>query len=403
MTDIETTTAAALPTVRLLPKHHRRVRAGHPWVYSNEIDMTADLKRLAPGTLVRVADAGDGAVGVAMFNPHSLVAARMLSAGTEVPIDRAFLAGRLAAALALRERLHDRPFYRLVHAEADGLPGLVVDRFGDLLVCQANTAGIDALEGALLGALDDVIGPATVVFRNDGAVRALEGLTSGVRVAKGTVDGPVALEEDGTAFLCDPIGGQKTGWFYDQRDNRAFVARLAAGARVLDIYAYLGGFGIRAAAAGAERVTLVDRSQPALDLAATSAGANGLAERVACVRANAFEEMERLAKAGERFDVVVADPPAFVKSRKDLKVGMRGYRRMVRLAAPLVAPGGFLLVGSCSHNLGAEHFAEVVRHGVGDARRQGRILRSAGAAPDHPVHPLLPESAYLKVQVFQLD
>ena len=391
------------PVVRLQPRKHRRVKAGHPWVYSNEIEMTPELRRLPRGGLVTLVNAGGDPLGTAMFNPHSLVVARLLTPEPDAAVDADFLAERLRRALLLRERLVGAPWYRLVHAEADGLPGLVIDRFGDVAAVQVNTAGMDRLEPDLLSALDAVLAPRAVVLRNDGAVRALEGLESYVRVAKGAIEGPVAVEENGVRFAADLLTGQKTGWFYDQRDNRAFVAGLSRGARVIDIYAYLGGFGIQAAAAGAREVTIVDRSQPALDLAAHSAALNGVAERCRFVRAGAFEEMERLAAIGERFDVVVADPPAFVKSRKDLGAGLRGYAKMVRLAAPLVAPGGFLLAASCSHNVETEMFALQVRQGLEQAGRNGRILRTAGAAADHPVHPFLPESAYLKAQVLQLD
>jgi 23S rRNA (cytosine1962-C5)-methyltransferase len=291
----------------------------------------------------------------------------------------------------------------LVHAEADGLPGLIVDRFDDVVVCQENTAAMQRLEPALLDALDAVLSPRVVVLRNDSPARALEGLDNTTRVAKGDLDDAVTLEENGVRFFADVEQGQKTGWFFDQRDNRAFMAGLAKGARVLDLYCHTGGFGIQAAVAGAHRVTLVDRSEPALELAARAAAANEVDGRCQFERHNAFEMMSDLAKRKERFDIVIADPPAFVKSRKDLNAGTRGYRKMTRLAAKLVAPGGFLFVASCSHSLDAEMFATQVRRGLEDAGRQGRILRSAGAAPDHPLHPHLPESAYLKAQVLTLD
>jgi 23S rRNA (cytosine1962-C5)-methyltransferase len=224
-----------------------------------------------------------------------------------------------------------------------------------------------------------------------------------VKLAKGSLDGPVELKENGLRFLADPREGQKTGWFYDQRDNRAAVARLAAGARLLDVYSYAGGFALAGAAAGAREVVAVDRSQAALDLAQGAAGLNGLAERCRFRRAEAFEELERLAEAGERFDIVVADPPAFVKSKKELNQGARGYRKLARLSAALVAPEGFLFIASCSHNMPVDEFERQVARGLGDAGREGRILRAAGAAADHPLHPALPESAYLKSLLLQLD
>jgi 23S rRNA (cytosine1962-C5)-methyltransferase len=391
------------PTLRLNPGAHRRALAGHPWIFSNEIRMTAEAKKLPAGTVVRV-EADDGrAIGAAFFNPHTLIAARLLARDPDAAIDQAFLAERLRAALALRGKLVAAPFYRLIHAEADGLPGCIVDRFGDVVVAQLNTAGMQLLAEALLAALDEVLSPATILLKNDSAARGLEGLDSHTRIARGALDGPIELVEHGTRFLADPSEGQKTGWFFDQRDNRRAVARLAQGARVLDLYSYCGGFALQAAVAGAVGVTAIDRSQPALDLAAKAAALNGVGERLRFVRGEAFQELERLGDAGERFDIVVADPPAFIKSKKDAGAGARAYRKLARLAAALVRPQGFLFVASCSHHIDVAGFANEVRHGMAAANRTGRVLMTAGAAPDHPVHPFLPESAYLKGQLLQLD
>jgi 23S rRNA (cytosine1962-C5)-methyltransferase len=391
------------PTITLQPGRHKRAEAGHPWVYSNEIAMDAAAKALPPGTLVTLRKAGGEPMGVASFNAHTLVAARILDRDAQRPIDRAFFAARLESALTLRRRLYAEPYYRLVHAEADGLPGIVADRFGDVLVAQLNTAGMARLEAEWLAACDAVLAPRAILLRNDSPARALEGLEPELRVAQGAIDGPIELVENGARFLADPREGQKTGWFFDQRDNRRFVAGLSRGARVLDLYCYAGGFAIAAAQAGADQVLALDRSEAALALAARSAELNGVGERCRFQRADAFGELSRLGAQGERFDVVIADPPAFVKSKKDLGPGLRGYRKLARLAATLVAPGGLLFIASCSHNVEPPDFAEAVRRGLEDAGRSGRILRSAGAAPDHPVHPWLPESAYLKAQALVLD
>jgi 23S rRNA (cytosine1962-C5)-methyltransferase len=391
------------PRVFLNPGGDRRLAAGHPWAYSNEVRMDAAAKGLEPGGLVTLHRADGKPFGVATFNPHALIAARLVSRDPTAAIDARFVEARLRAALALRERLFPEPFYRLVHAEADGLPGLVIDRFGDVAVVQANTAGMERLSGAVLAALDAVLAPRAVVLRNDSRARAPEGLGEEIRLAKGTLDGPITVREGGLAFLADPLEGQKTGWFFDQRDNRTFVAALAAGTRVLDLYAHTGGFGLRAAAAGAAEVVCVDASEKALALAATAAERNGLAGRIAVRKADVFEEAERLAEGGARFEVVIADPPAFVRSRKELATGAKGYRKLARLAARLVAPKGFLFIASCSHNMEADLFAAEVATGLGRAGREGRILRAAGAAPDHPIHPHLPESAYLKTLTLQLD
>jgi 23S rRNA (cytosine1962-C5)-methyltransferase len=393
----------ARPAILLQPGRHRRAEAGHPWVYSNEVTMDAAAKALPPGTLVSLRTAGGDPLGVATFNPHTLVSARILERDPKRRIDAGFFVERLERALALRRRLYAEPYYRLIHAEADGLPGAVADRYGDALVVQLNTAGMARLEAELVAAAETVLAPKVIVLRNDSPARALEGLESELRLAKGEIAGPIELTENGARFLADAREGQKTGWFFDQRDNRRFVAELSSGGRVLDLYCYTGGFAVQAAMAGADAVLAIDRSEGALALAAAAADLNGVGERCRFQRADIFGTLESLASSGERFDVVIADPPAFVKSKKDLGPGLRGYRKLARLAATLVAPGGVLFIASCSHNVEPPDFAEAVRRGLEDARRGGRILRSAGASPDHPVHPWLPESAYLKAQLLVLD
>jgi 23S rRNA (cytosine1962-C5)-methyltransferase len=394
---------AARPAVALLPARHRRAEAGHPWIYSNEVRIDEAAKALTPGTLVTLRRADDSALGVAMFNPHCLLAARLFDRDAGRPIGARFLRHRLERALRLRECLFDAPYYRLVHAEADGLPGLVVDRLGNVLVVQSNTAGIARLEPLVLDALAGLLKPRAIVLRNDSPARAQEGLPAETRVALGMLDEPVLLAENGAVFPVDPLAGQKTGWFFDQRDNRSFVAGLARGARVLDLYCYTGGFAVRAARAGASSVVGIDRSEPALAVAAEAAARNGVATTCSFRRAEVFGEAARLAAAGERFDIVAADPPAFAKSRKEVPAALRGYRKLARLAASLTAREGILFAASCSYNVGAAEFVEAVRRGLADAGRSGRILRNAGAGPDHPVHPNLPETAYLKTMTLALD
>ena len=389
------------PLIRLNPGADRRIKAGHPWAFSNEIAMTPAARAIPPGSAVRL-EGDDGArQGAWHFNPHSLIAARRLDPDPAAPLDAGWFRARLAACLALRERLFDAPHYRLVHAEADGLPGLVVDRYGDALAVQANTAGMDRASPEILAALRDLLNPRVVVARNDSGVRRLEGLEETVTLLQGE-DGKAEVREAGLTFRVDLLGGQKTGWFFDQRENRARVAALASGASVLDAFCHTGGFGLRCAAAGATRVVLLDSSGHALALAGESAAENGLADRVQPRRGEALEALERMAAAGERHDIVIADPPAFAKARKDQPAALRGYARLARLAAALVAPGGFLFIASCSHHVAPGEFAEAAIHGIGRARREGRILFQGGAGPDHPVHPLLPESAYLKAMLFQL-
>jgi 23S rRNA (cytosine1962-C5)-methyltransferase len=394
---------AKLPVVALKKGEDKRLRFGHPWAFSNEIQMEAQTKALPAGSLVSLTDAGGVRLGIATFNPHSLIAARLLDRDAATVIDRDFIAAKIARATALRDRLIGAPYYRLIHAEADGLPGLIVDRFGDVLALQANTAGVELLTPLIVEALEATLKPTAIVARNDSSVRTLEGLQQETSVLRGEVSGPVALQEYGSTFFADLASGQKTGWFYDQRDNRRFAAELAKGARVLDAYCYAGGFAVQAAKAGAISVLALDRSEPALAMAAKAAEANGVAGKVKFQRGEVFAELEKIETAKEKFGLVIADPPAFVKSRKDLKSGAQGYRKLARLASALVESGGFMVIASCSHLVDPPLFAEQVRRGLADNRRTGRILRSLGAAPDHPVHPALPETAYLKALFLQLD
>jgi 23S rRNA (cytosine1962-C5)-methyltransferase len=364
--------------------------------------MTAEAKSLPPGSAVRFIDASGTSLGTGFFNPHSLIAGRLMSREGE-PVDRALIEARLRAALALRERLFTAPYYRLAHAEADGLPGLIIDRYGAYLVIEVNAAGMDRMVDDVIGAVQSVLAPKGILLKGESTARRQEGLQQDSRWVGEKPPAALEIEVGGVKFLVDPDDGQKTGWFFDQAANRTLVAGYAAGKSVLDLYCYLGGFALQTAAAGATSVTAIDRSEGALDLAAQSAALSGLDGRCDFRRAKAFEEMEQQAIDAKQYDIVVADPPAFVKSRKDLKAGARGYRKMVRLAAPLVAPGGLLFVASCSHHVDSTLFAEQVRRGLSDTSRSGRILHSGGAGPDHPLHPHLPESAYLKFQLLQLD
>lgn len=389
------------PRLHLQPRAQRRLQSGYPWVFSNEVKMDADAKALLAGSIVTVADAGGALLATAQFNPRTLISARVLAHVPDVAIDGAFVETKLATAMKLRDRLFARPFYRLVHAEADGLPGLVIDRFGDVFVLQPNTAGMDALIPLIADALVRLAKPRAIVVRGDTPARDLEGLEQDVRIVHGHLDADVPVEENGATFFCDLTSGQKTGWFFDQRDNRAFMGSVSKGAAALDLYTHTGGFAIACVKGGARAVTAVDRSAHSLELAAKAAAANN----VACTfeKADVFSFLENAVRKRETWEVVVADPPAFVKSKKDVKAGLQGYRKLARLCAEVTAPGGILLIASCSHNAPLDEFTAAVARGLGDANRAGRIIRTAGAGPDHPVHPLLPESAYLKALVFHLD
>ena len=389
--------------VKLQPGGDKRAMLGHPWIFSNELVMDGAAKSLLPGQIVTLVRADGRPLGAAFFNAHSLIAARLLTRDADRPIDEVFLQRRLERALKLRERLIGAPYYRLIHAEADGIPGCIIDRFGDVVVVEPNTAGAEALIEPLVAALDRLLKPRAIVVSGDGPARTLEGLAPVHRMAKGTLDGALEIEEHGARFLADLAEGQKTGWFYDQRDNRVLAARFVQDADVLDLYSYSGGFGIQAARHGAKSVLSVDRSQPALDLARRAAALNTVGDRLATEAAEAFEFLESAGEQHRTFDVVMADPPAFVKSKKDFHQGARAYRKLARLAASRVRSGGFLFLASCSYNMPAEEFRTQVARGLHEAGRSGRILHATGAAPDHPVHPMLPESAYLKALLLQVD
>ena len=393
-----------LPVVRLRPKAEARaIRHGFPWVYADELVTDRRTQALKPGTIALLEDAERRPLGVVTVNPASKIIARMLDRDPEAQIGRAWLAARLARALSLRDRLHDAPYYRLVHAEADGLPGVVIDRFGDLAVIQPNAAWAEALIDDLAGALAEVTGVGTIVKNGTGRARGLEGLPEETVVLRGKVGGPVPVPMNGATYMADVLGGQKTGLFFDQRPNHAFAARLARGARVLDVFSHVGGFALAALAGGADSALAVDASAAALDLAGQGAAASGFAQRFATRRGDAFETMEALAAEGARFDLVVCDPPAFAPAKPALEAGLRAYERVARLAAPLVAPGGFLGLCSCSHAVDLTSFRNASARGIGRGGRRGQLLYTGSAGPDHPMLPQLAESSYLKALAFRLD
>jgi 23S rRNA (cytosine1962-C5)-methyltransferase len=391
------------PLIKLKRREGRRALAGAPWIFSNELVMDVPAKALAPGSLVNVVRDDGRVLGTGYFNAKSLIAVRLLDSVRDAQIGDAFFASHLARALARRAALFPEHFYRLVHAEGDGLPGLTVDRFDDTCVVQVTTAGMEALIEPMLDALDEIVGPKHVVLRNDTPVRALEGLEHYVRTARGASSPRLAVVENGVRYLADIMSGQKTGWYFDQRDNRAFVAQLARGRTVLDCYCHTGGFALLAAKSGAKEVVGLDSSAPVLALAAEGAAANGVASVCKFVKADVFDELERLSAADESFDIVIADPPPFVKSRKDLETGARAYRKLARLAASVTGANGYLLVASCSHNIPRERFEEECAIGIARAGRRAALIRDAGAGPDHPIHPMLPETAYLKALLYALD
>ena len=391
-------------TVRLTPKGDARaIRHGFPWVYANELVTDRRTRALSGGTLAVLEDAERRPMGVVAVNPASKIICRMLDRNPEAVIDQSWFAARLQRALDMRTRLYPDPYYRLIHAEADGLPGVVIDRFGDVAVVQPNAAWADALIGPLVAALQEVTGVTTVIMNGTGRARALEGLDEQTAVMAGTApDTPVEVPMNGAIYLADVIGGQKTGLFFDQRPNHAFAASLAKDARVLDMFSHVGGFGLAALAQGATSVLAVDGSAPALTLAEGGAAAMGVTDRFATRKGDAFAVLADLAEAGETFDLVVCDPPAFAPTKKAMDAGLRAYERVARLAAPLVADGGYLGLCSCSHAADLNKFRNASARGIGRAGRRGQVIYTGFAGPDHPLMPHLAESGYLKSVFFRL-
>lgn len=374
------------------------IRQGYPWIFARDIIESSELLMLPAGSVTAIETHKGEFVGTGYFNAKSPIVARVLTLKKE-PIDQAFFAARFKNALARREKI-GVPYYRLIHSEADGLPGLLIDRFGDTIVAQVGTAGMELLQPLWLAALEELLAPKTIIFRNDISARSLEGLVEEVKVIKGEAAELTEVKENGFTYFADLLKGQKTGWFYDQRDNRNMIAELAKDKTLLDVYSHSGGFGLLAAKHGA-KVTLVDSSALALELAKKSAAHNN----VTCeyIQGDAFEVMQKMAHENKMYDVVLADPPAFVKTRKDIASGMKGYEKVARLSAALVKPGGILFVASCSHHAGREAFNQAVLSGVRKAQREPHILKQTSAAADHPVHPKLPQNEYLKGILLQLN
>ncbi len=389
-----------LPPLRLKKNEERRLRAGHAWVYSNEIDIAeTPIKGLPAGAQVTVFDSRDKPLGTAIFNPGTLIAARLYTREADKPLDQSLLVHRIKIALSLRERVFATPHYRLIYGDSDGLPGLVVDRYDDVLVVQIGTAGMETLREQIIAALVKVLKPFGILLRNDSSVRALEGLPEEIVVAHGTVPDEVDLIENGVKFRAPIKTGQKTGWFYDHRDNRARLMSLVARqkeCRVLDVFSYIGGWGVQAAAAGASAVLCVDASAPALVQVSANAALNDCAARVRTRVGDAFQQMKALLEEGERFDIVVMDPPAFIKRRKDMEQGTIAYRRANELAMRLLQKDGLLVSGSCSMHLSRADLLDVVRATGRQVDRNVQVIAQGGQGADHPVLPAIPETDYLK-------
>jgi 23S rRNA (cytosine1962-C5)-methyltransferase len=390
----DTADVAQLRVLRLRRNEDRRLQAGHLWIFSNEVDtQQTPLTKFKAGDLVRVLAHNDRALGLAYVNPQSLIAARLLETW-QIP-DAAWLAVRIRRAQALRERLYSKPYYRLVYGEADGLPGLVVDRYGSACVVQIGTAGMEQLKPALQSALKQVIRCESLLFKNDSTARELEGLPSYVEAAEGSFEQPATVLEDGLEFRAPLAEGQKTGWFFDQAANRRALSKyVRKGARVLDVFSYVGAWGVRAAHHGAAEVTCVDSSAAALQLAEANGERNGVT--ILTRKGDAFDVLEGLAKHGARFDMVIIDPPAFAKRKKDLPKALAAYKRLNQAAIQLLADEGILVSCSCSFHLSPQDLNDAIAKAARGADKHLQVLETGGQAPDHPVHPAIPETRYLK-------
>lgn len=392
----------SLPAIRIDEHSVRRLRQGYPWVFRSEVINAKEAQQVGSGQLVDfVRDKGDF-VGRGFFNPRPQLVGRVMTLKADENIERFFIYHKVENALVYRDRIFDKPYYRLIHAESDGLPGLIIDRFGDVLVAQVNTAGMEALWPHVESALKSLVRPREIVLKNDTSAREMEGLEQKVAMTPGQMADPViVIPEGGAQFHVDVMRGQKTGWFFDQRDNRAWVAQLGRGGAVADIFCHTGGFGITAAVNGAENVTFIDSSSDALMMLEKNAALNKVEGKCQTIEGPAFDMIEKLTRMGRRYDVVCVDPPAFVKSRKDLGPGMKGYQKLARLAAELVERSGFLFFASCSSHVSAKDLTEVVAGGMSKTGRPFQLIKTAGAGPDHPVHPMLPETGYLKALTFR--
>lgn len=386
-----------LSVLKLKAREERRIKAGHQWIYSNEVDTKATpLKQFTAGEQVVVEDSKGRALGLATVSPNCLICARVFSRDIRVSLDAKFIEYRLYQAMALRQVAFPDPCYRAFYGDSDGLSGLVIDRFNDVVVVQITTAGMEMVKSQLLEAIETVFQPSAIVINNDNSMRELEGLDTSESEIYGQLDEWVSLRENGVDFLAPIREGQKTGWFYDHRQNRQYMQQMVNGKTVLDLFSYIGGWGVQAAVAGAEMVTCVDSSELALHGVVENSLLNKVQNKVQTIKGNAFDVLAQLKDDGAKFDVVVLDPPAFIKRKKDQKNGLNAYRRINELALRLVNMGGVLVSASCSMHLAEKELTDILRASSRHVDRQLQIVYSGGQGADHPVHPAIPETKYLK-------
>jgi len=392
-----------LSVIRLKGQADRRLRAGHQWIYSNEIDTNkTPLKQFTPGDQVVVETAQGKPLGIATVNPNTLICGRLVSRSVDTVLNKSTLVHRIKIALSLREMVYPGPYYRLVFGDSDGLSGLVVDRFADILVIQISTAGMERLKNEIVEALQEVIKPTAILLKNDGKMRQIQGLETYVEEAFGTVPELVFLQENDVLFQAPVWDGQKTGWFYDHRENRKTMQGFCDGKRVLDVFSYVGGWGVQAAAAGATDVTFIDASESALSHVDENLKLNQYEGDANLMHGDAFDAMQSLIDDKTRFDVVVMDPPAFIARRKDIKAGEGAYHRANQLAMRLVAKGGVLVTGSCSMHLETNRLHDIVRSNSRQLERFSQLIYRGTQAPDHPVHPAIEETEYLKALFYRV-
>jgi 23S rRNA (cytosine1962-C5)-methyltransferase len=387
---------SALPILRLKRGEERRIAAGHMWVFSNEVDTAnTPLSALPTGALVQMQSHRGQFLAYAYVNPHALICARIVGRDITRPIDRSLIARRLEVAVALRQRLTRAPYYRLVFGESDGLPGLVLDRYGDIIVGQIATAGMEALKADVTAAVREVLNPGALFWKNDSGARDLEHLPQTVEAAFGSVPDEIEVVESGLRFTAPLTAGQKTGWFYDQTANRQRLVRyMWPGARVLDVCSYVGAWAVTALKNGAASARCIDSSETALQAASRNAQANGV--KIEVTRDDAFDALKALQESGERFDVVVIDPPAFIKRKKDIPQGQAAYRKLNQLALGLMEGDGLLVSCSCSYHLASDDLVSAIQSAARHTSKFVQILETGGQSADHPVHPAIPETRYLK-------
>jgi 23S rRNA (cytosine1962-C5)-methyltransferase len=396
------------PTLKLRIKRHSELRIvrGHPWIFSNEIENFAALKGLEKGTIIEVVINKDDSFAIAYFNPHSLIAARILTYDLNQKIDENFFIEKISSAKALREKFFDKPFYRLIHSEADFLPGLVIDRYNDVLSCQISTAGMEKLSPILISALEKIFPDCAIIFRNDIESRKFEGLELYTKTIRGEVADKIEIEENNLKFSIDVNGGQKTGWFFDQRMNRDFIGSISKDADVLDAFCYLGGFGFNALKGKAKSVTFIDSSADVISaIEANLANAAQLENKAKTelITSKVYDTLEDPDFQKRRFDIVLLDPPAFIKSKKDFFSGLKGYEKLIKLSANLVKKNGILMLTSCSHHATLSDLIAAANDGFRKIGRRAKLIRTFGAGYDHPIHPALKESEYLKSITFLVE